>query len=89
LIPTSTKLRGRHSLKSWGYRLGVLKGELHEEAGWETFTEEMADYCMQDVIVTSLLKKYFVDLEYSEEAMDLEHKFATVMQRQMLMVLGL
>lgn len=50
------KLFGSHSLKAWGYRLGVLKGTYGEqENAWEFFTEEMLEYCVQDVQVTTLL----------------------------------
>jgi len=78
------KLYGRHSLEAWGERLGVSKMKLGdgEHDVWETFTPEMADYCIQDVSVTAHLKDYFAMMEYSEEAIDLEHKFAHVIQRQ-------
>lgn len=49
LIPK--ELVGRHSLESWGYRLGDRKGTYskdHEDA-WAVFNEEMLEYCMQDV----------------------------------------
>ena len=51
-----TKLYGSHSLKAWGYRLDMLKGEFnHEDTDWSTFTNEMADYCARDVAITSTL----------------------------------
>lgn len=40
---------GMHSLSSWGYRLGVLKAEY--TGGFEKFSQEMLDYCIQDVAV--------------------------------------
>ena len=43
------KLRGSHSLKAWGYRLGNYK-EVHED--WSQVSEEMVHYCKQDVEVT-------------------------------------
>ena len=46
------KFIGRHSLKAWGIRLGIHKGDFGEETDWEEFTEEMAQYCLQDVRVT-------------------------------------
>ncbi len=50
LLPT--KLWASHSLKAWGYRLGMLKGEYGEQEGaWDTFTPEMLEYCKQDVDV--------------------------------------
>ena len=45
-----------HSLDSWGKALGCFKGDFgKQENAWEVFTEEMYDYCEQDVQVTLLL----------------------------------
>ena len=49
------ELRGRHSLKSWGYRLHNLKGDY--EGPWNKYSEEMMKYCIQDVNVTYELWK--------------------------------
>jgi DNA polymerase I-like protein with 3'-5' exonuclease and polymerase domains len=38
---------GAHSLKSWGLRLDCPKADY--TGGWETFSQEMLDYCVQDV----------------------------------------
>lgn len=76
------KLCGSHSLKAWGYRLGLKKGDYHETTDWKKFTKDMADYCMLDVNVTSMLFNYLEDEEYSKEAVDLEMDFAKVIQRQ-------
>ena len=47
------KLYGRHSLKAWGYRLKCYKGDYAEQGGgWDTYTPEMLDYCVQDTLVT-------------------------------------
>ena len=41
---------GRHSLKAWGYRLGIHKGMyLEETENYGEYTEDMADYCKRDV----------------------------------------
>ncbi|MGR2681485.1 DNA polymerase [Chromobacterium haemolyticum] len=72
------KLFGAHSLKAWGYRLGVLKGtyaEDHEDA-WAFFNEDMLDYCEQDDRVTLSLFEKMVVKGYSERAIELEHKVA-------------
>lgn len=59
------KLFGSHSLKAWGYRLGVLKGTYGEqEDAWAVFTEEMLDYCVQDVQVTTLLMEKIISDPY-------------------------
>ena len=44
------ELRGRHSLKAWGYRLTNQKGDY--EGPWDLYSEAMMDYCEQDVKVT-------------------------------------
>jgi DNA polymerase I-like protein with 3'-5' exonuclease and polymerase domains len=49
---------------------------------WTQFKPEMADYCVQDVSITSHLKEHFEVLEYSTEAVELEHSFAKIIQRQ-------
>ena len=66
-----TKLIGRHSLKAWGFRLGVLKDEI--ETDWKEFTAEMLEYCKQDVNVTHTLYKKIVEQNYSDQALKLEH----------------
>ena len=49
---------GPHSLKAWGYRLGVLKGEYGEQDNaWVDFNEDMLAYCAQDVQVTAEVYK--------------------------------
>ena len=49
---------GPHSLKAWGYRLGVYKGEYgQQDCAWDCFSDEMMSYCVQDVEVTELVYK--------------------------------
>lgn len=44
---------GGHSLKAWGKKLGILKGDYgEEEEAWDNFSEEMLEYNEQDVVVT-------------------------------------
>ena len=53
-----------HSLKSWGYRFGDLKHDDFLDANWETqpWTQELEDYCVQDVHVNMLVfKKIMAD----------------------------
>lgn len=93
-----SKLVGSHSLESWGYRLGLQKGEYKTEfkekwiadwdkawgeggkeawvpgTEWAEYSEEMGDYCDLDVDVTDALYKHFGSMEYSQEAIDLEHE---------------
>ena len=53
------QLYGRHSLESYGYRLGEYKGEYGKTADWKHWSQEMQDYCVQDVVVTTKLCKHF------------------------------
>lgn len=42
-----------HSLDSWGRALGCHKGDYgKQDNAWEKFTEEMYEYCENDVLVT-------------------------------------
>ena len=53
------KLYGRHSLESYGYRLGEFKGEFGKATDWKSWSQEMEDYCVQDVNVTTKLYCHF------------------------------
>ena len=44
--------QGGHSLESWGERLNCPKGE---HSDWDTFSEDMVEYCKQDVQVNKLV----------------------------------
>lgn len=54
------KLYGRHNLESYGYRLGEHKGEFGKETDWSEWSEEMEQYCCQDVKVTTKLWNHFL-----------------------------
>ena len=76
-----TKLKGRYSLKAWGYRLRILKDEFEES--WEELTEQMVEYCRQDAEVTyALYHKLLADGLPPQEAIDLEQQFASIISRQ-------
>ena len=53
------KLYGRHSLESYGYRLGEFKGSFGASTDWKNWSQDMEDYCIQDVHVTTKLWKHF------------------------------
>lgn len=72
------KLRGKHSLKAWGQRLGNYKGEHND---WSKLSEEMIEYCRQDISTTYTLYNKLKD-KVPEEAMRLEQKFAYIIGRQ-------
>lgn len=74
------RLMGSHSLEAWGYRLGCFKGDY--EGGWEEYTEEMGDYCKQDVEVTRKLYEHCMAQKPAQEAIELEHSVQFIIQRQ-------
>ena len=47
------KLYGKHSLESYGYRLNERKGDYGSTSDWQDWSQEMEDYCIQDVHVTT------------------------------------
>lgn len=53
------QLYGRHSLESYGYRLGEYKGAFGKDTDWKEWSQEMQDYMIQDVVVTTKLWKHF------------------------------
>ena len=58
------QLYGRHSLESYGYRLGEYKGSFGKNADWQEWSQEMQDYCVQDVNVTRKLCDHFNQTKY-------------------------
>lgn len=75
------KLRGRHSLEAWGWRLGVLKGDYGHQTDWSEFTEEMGQYCIQDVKVTQELWRA-ISQTFNEDVYLLEEDFRQVILEQ-------
>jgi DNA polymerase I-like protein with 3'-5' exonuclease and polymerase domains len=47
------------------------------------YSEELGDYCKQDVVVTSLLYNRVKSKGFSDQSIDLEHKFAEAIFNQM------
>lgn len=74
------KLKGSHSLKAWGQRLGFHKADY--DGGWATFSEEMLEYNTRDVDVTERLWKLIEEKAYSPVAIELEHAVAWLVSRQ-------
>lgn len=76
-------LTGGHSLESWGVRFKYAKGE-HSE--WDRFSDEMLEYCYQDVSLTKLVHAKLVavlnKIEFSEKSCELEHKMTSILERQ-------
>lgn len=82
---------GSHSLNSWGQRLGFPKDDYANrmaEQGidaWAEWSEEMEDYCVQDVKLTKhLYEKTLEPKELSTDCFTLEHEVADIIIRQSL-----
>ena len=61
---------GGHSLANWGEYLGFPKGD-HED--WSKLSDEMVEYCIQDVNITTKLYKLMMQKGLSEDAIELEY----------------
>ena len=62
-----------HSLDAWGKRLGLFKGTFND---WSKLSDEMIEYCKQDVRVTyKLYKKFekFIQTDRWRKSLSLEH----------------
>lgn len=70
-----------HSLDSWGVRLGLKKGDFSDFDGG--LSEDMVDYCIQDVEITHALFTHLTDslLDWGK-SVDLEHEVAMVVKKQ-------
>lgn len=71
---------GNHGLKAWGYRLGSHKSEY--TGGWEAWSLEMHDYCLQDVLVCVQLQKLIESKELPPLCQWLETEFAKIISQQ-------
>jgi len=65
---------GKHSLEAYGLRMGCHKGDFGKEVGFETFSEDMMDYCVQDVIVNAKLFHRLEKEDIPVEALKTEHE---------------
>ena len=76
---------GSHSLRAWGTRLGFAKGAYGmEEEDFDTYCEEMKDYCERDVLVTFKLFEYLAGLSPDIAMLSHEHNFARIIRHQEL-----
>ncbi len=77
-------LVGSHSLKAWGNRLDKLTklayGE--EDGAFDSYNDEMRQYCERDVLVTQILYDYLMSSKPSGEMLAIEHWFAFIMRLQ-------
>lgn len=77
------RLIGSHSLEAYGYRLRENKGDYgKQDNAWDKWTQDMEDYCVQDVVVLSKLYNYLMGKGLSPKSIELESKFAWIISRQ-------
>lgn len=82
------KLMGRHSLEAWGWRMGIWKGDYSDMMKakgldpWAKWSQEMDDYCVQDIRVTCKLWDRLMAQGFSKESIQLEHAIAPILRRQ-------
>ena len=73
------KLYGRHSLESYGYRLGEFKGAFGSTTDWKEWSQEMEDYCVQDV---TRYNQTMAPLPPLPEWVALEHRVQEILTQQ-------
>lgn len=83
-----TSIVGKHSLKSWGVRLQLAKGDFGESTDWKTFNLDMLQYCVRDVEITVKLYDLLIKKGFSEECVELEHKIVNITKEQELKGFG-
>lgn len=72
-MPPGDGYRGKHTIGAWGYRLG--KPKLHEDIeDWSRYTREMGERCVGDCETNLALWEHLRADEYSQSAVDLEHR---------------
>lgn len=83
------KLYGRHSLEAWGHRIGALKGaygksgdEDTDAKAWENWSQEMQDYCVQDVLVTEKLLRHMAEVKMSDASIQTEMDLQDIIAAQ-------
>jgi len=73
---------GGHSIEKWGYRLGGVQKQVHED--WTQFSEEMLTRCIKDVKINKSLFNYLKKecVGFSKDSILLEHETTNVLQTQ-------
>jgi DNA polymerase I-like protein with 3'-5' exonuclease and polymerase domains len=81
LILSQLFREGGHSLESWGERFKLPKGSVES---FVYYTEDMLEYCKQDVNITYKLYNYLKDegSKFSKRSIDLEHKIRRIINDQ-------
>ena len=66
----SPRREGGHSLANWGEYLGYPKGD-HED--WSKLSDEMVEYCLRDVEITTKVYRILMQKGLSKDAIKLEY----------------
>ena len=72
---------GSHSLKAWGLRLGIHKGDFGEQTDWSEWSQGMQDYCERDVEVNVALWEALAPHTWSQQSIEFEHRIAELCHR--------
>lgn len=79
----SPSISGGHSLDAWGARLGKPKIEFND---FSRLTDEMIEYCHQDVAITTelflRLMKTLARIGFSELSIMIQHRITVIIDRQ-------
>ena len=72
---------GGHGLERWGYKLGCPKIDFED---YDEYSEEMLEYCKQDVNITYKLYNYLKEegSKFSKRSIDLEHRIRKIINDQ-------
>lgn len=70
---------GRHSLEAWGHRLHNHKAQY--AGGFEVYSQEMLDYCIQDVAVNRQLAQLLRRKGQPDEVVYLESQVEAILHR--------
>ena len=72
---------GGHSLETWGWKLNCLKSD---KPDFDEFTEQMLEYCIQDVKLNKLVLESLRGEAkgFSKECINLEHEVCKILQEQ-------
>jgi len=72
-------LKTSHSLAAWGWRLKVHKGDY--TGGWDNVSDEMVDYCKQDVNVLETIYNWACRKKYPQTAINTEMELAPIINK--------
>ena len=78
----SAKNIGRHSLESWGERLGLLKGDYGKTTTWETIDDQMVEYCQLDCKVNAKLYHLQLRKDFPQSVLEMEQEIHRICLEQ-------